>query len=321
MKKIGIIGCGRQAPKHIKGYLENGITDIFVSDILNDKAQDIATEFGIKCMDIDELISSREIVSYSVCTPPNTHDEIIEKLILNNKNFLCEKPISLSIDSLNRFIKMTKRNHTIAMGGYIYKFSPAYKNLRKLIHQKKELSINNAYLRVASPGSDSPWQYSKLDGGGVINELVVHMIDLVQWCFGPIKEIKFIKKDIYLPNRKTKFDNIKIDAEDYIFIKLMTEGNINIDIEADLISKEFVQFLEINNKSFYTFCSIQPNLPLWINNKMDNNKVIKYFDFQNLYISQIKYFLDCVDRKIPHSISTLEESTSICNIINQLKEN
>lgn len=37
MKKIGIIGCGRQAPKHIKGYIENGINDIFVSDIINER--------------------------------------------------------------------------------------------------------------------------------------------------------------------------------------------------------------------------------------------------------------------------------------------
>ena len=38
MNKIGIIGCGRQAPKHINGYLGNGIKDIYLSDVDLDKA-------------------------------------------------------------------------------------------------------------------------------------------------------------------------------------------------------------------------------------------------------------------------------------------
>lgn len=314
MKKIGIIGCGRQAPKHIKGYIENGINDIFVSDIINEKAQHIATEFGIKSLGIDELINSKEIDIYSVCTPPKTHDGIIEKLISNNKHFLCEKPISLSANKLNRYIQMTKSNNTIAMGGYIYKFSPAYHSLRETIHQKK-IDINSAYLRVASPGSDAPWQYSMLDGGGVINELVVHMVDLVHWYFGPIKQIKAIKKNTYSLNKTIKSDNIKQDAENYIFIKLITESGVFVDIEADLISKEFVQFFEVNSKKFNSLCSIQPNIPLFI-----NNKIFKGFEFNNLYILQIEYFLNCIDKKIPHTVSTLEESLSICNFIDKLKQ-
>ena len=61
MKKIGIIGCGRQAPKHIKGYIEKGINDLFVSDIINEKAQHLAAEFGITSLGIEDLINSKEI--------------------------------------------------------------------------------------------------------------------------------------------------------------------------------------------------------------------------------------------------------------------
>jgi hypothetical protein len=87
-----------------------------------------------------------------------------------------------------------------------------------------------------------------------------------------------------------------------------------VDIEADLISKEFVQFFEVNSKNFNSFCSIQPNIPLFI-----DNKVFKNFEFNNLYISQIEYFLNCIDKKISHTVSTLEESVSICNCIDKLK--
>ena len=46
MNKIGIIGCGRQAPKHINGYLGNGIKNIYLSDIDEDKAKKLAMEYS-----------------------------------------------------------------------------------------------------------------------------------------------------------------------------------------------------------------------------------------------------------------------------------
>ena len=140
------------------------------------------------------------------------------------------------------------------------------------------------------------------------------MVDLVQWYFGPIKEIKTIKKNTYSLNKIIKSDNIKQDAENYIFLKLVTESDVFVDIEADLVSKEFVQFFEVNSKNFNSFCSIQPNIPLFI-----DNKIFKNFEFNNLYISQIEYFLNCIDKKISHTVSTLEESVSICNCIDKLK--
>ena len=36
--RVGIIGCGRQAPKHISGYQAYGNVELTVSDIVNDSA-------------------------------------------------------------------------------------------------------------------------------------------------------------------------------------------------------------------------------------------------------------------------------------------
>ena len=55
MKKIGIIGCGRQAPKHIVGYFENGIKDIFLFDVIESRARDLAAEYNLQYKKIDDL--------------------------------------------------------------------------------------------------------------------------------------------------------------------------------------------------------------------------------------------------------------------------
>ena len=318
MNKIGIIGCGRQAPKHINGYLGNGIKDIYLSDVDEDKAKKLATEYSLKHLNYDEIINSKEITAYSICTPPETHDLIIDNLIEKDKSFLCEKPISLNIDNLNKHEKSIAKKKLVAMAGYIYKFSPAHIHAKKLIENADSSTIQKAYFRIASPGSNSPWQFSKKLGGGVINEMVVHIIDLVQWYFGDIKEIKDVNKKIYLEHRIKRLNDTDELAEDYVHIKLVTKSNVEVEIEADLISSDFIQYVQFNNKEFECFFSIQPNLPLQIKYQDKSMDLCKFFEFQNLYIGQIEYFLQCVNKNKTQEISTMKESIAIARTINEI---
>ncbi len=318
MNKIGIIGCGRQAPKHINGYLGNGIKDIYLSDVDVDKAKKLAMEYGLKHLSYDEIINSKEITAYSICTPPKTHDLIIDNLIEKGKNFLCEKPISLNIDKLHKHEKSITKKKLVAMGGYIYKFSPAHIHAKKLIENADSNTIQKAYFRIASPGSNAPWQFSKKLGGGVINEMVVHIIDLVQWYFGDIKEIKNVSKKIYLEHRIKTLNDTDELAEDYVHIKLVTKSNVEVEIEADLISSEFIQYVQFNSDEFECFLSIQPNLPLQLKYQDKSMDLCKFFEFQNLYIDQIEYFLQCVNKNKTQEISTMKESIAIARTINEI---
>ena len=132
---------------------------------------------------------------FYVCTPPNTHDGIIKKLIDNNKHLLCEKPLSLNLDNLIEYEHLAKEKGLTVMGGYIYKFSPSHIKMKEFI-EANQSRVTKAYFRIASPGIQSGWQYSKNQGGGVINELFVHMIDLANWYFGPIENIEEIGRKL-----------------------------------------------------------------------------------------------------------------------------
>ena len=136
-----------------------------------------------------------DIDIYSICTPPNTHDSLIERLIINNKHLLCEKPLSLDLDNLLEFERLSNEKGLTVMGGYIYKFSPSHIEMKEFI-EANQGHVDNAYFRIASPGATNAWQFSKNEGGGAINELFVHMMDLANWYFGPIESIEEIDTQI-----------------------------------------------------------------------------------------------------------------------------
>ena len=91
-----------------------------------------------------------------------------------------------------------------------------------------------------------------------------------------------------------------------------------MQIEADLISSEFIQYVQFNNNEFECFFSIQPNLPLQLNYQHNSMDLCKFFEFQNLYIDQIEYFLQCVNKNKTQEISTMKESIVIARTINEI---
>ena len=119
---------------------------------------------------------------YSICTPPNTHDRLIETLINNNKHILCEKPLSLNLDNLFKFERLSNEKGLTVMGGYIYKFSPSHIEMKEFI-KANQSKVQSAYLRIASPGIKTHGNFQKNKGGGATNELFVHMIDLSKLVF------------------------------------------------------------------------------------------------------------------------------------------
>jgi len=326
--KIGIIGCGRQAPKHISGYQAYGNVELTVCDIVNDNALDLSRKFSTNVMSLDEVINDPEIKIVSVCTPVKTHDEIINRLIENKKHFICEKPLSTSQSNLSALNRKIEKNNLIGMVGYIYRFASAFtlgKNfIDKIDSSENDItqSIDRAYFRIGGPGSHAEWQHKKDDQGGAINEMLVHMLDLMIWYFGNIVDIYEVKKQIHYPTRFINGKTVNADVEDYVLIRVKTEKLIDVTIEADLMSSSFTQYAHFqgNNASFIG--SIQPTIPTYLYTKDNNsnNPVVYKHGYKNLYVDQIKYFLDCILKSNKHNKSTLKDSINILNSTKQIQK-
>jgi predicted dehydrogenase len=328
--KVGIIGCGRQAPKHISGYQAYGNVELIVSDIANDSALALSRKFSTRVMSLDEIINDPEIKVVSVCTPVKTHDEIISRLVENKKHFICEKPLSTSKSNLNAINAKIEINNLVGMAGYIYRFASAFTLGKNFIDKVKSSensenniseSIDRAYFRIGGPGSHAVWQHKKDDQGGAINEMLVHMLDLMIWYFGNITDIYEVKKRIHYPTRIVNGQTINADVEDYVLIRVKTEKLVDVTIEADLMSSSFTQYAHFSGKKASYTGSIQPTIPTCLHLKGDklDSPSVHMHGYKNLYVDQIKYFLDCVLKSNKHDKCTLEDSINILNSIQRIQ--
>ena len=86
--KIGLIGCGKQAPKHISGYRKiDGVEPVLV-DLDAAIARKLASEQSLPYVDHPNAIFQDESISaVDICTPTPSHDQLISSALKSGKHF------------------------------------------------------------------------------------------------------------------------------------------------------------------------------------------------------------------------------------------
>jgi UDP-N-acetyl-2-amino-2-deoxyglucuronate dehydrogenase len=113
----------------------------------------------------------------------------------HGKHVICEKPIEIRLDLVDKMIALTAKTGLKLATIYQNRYSDANRAI-------KAAASEGRFGRLAWAGVFTPWYrpdhyYTdtnwrgtwKLDGGGAIMNQSVHSIDLLQWTAGPVKSV------------------------------------------------------------------------------------------------------------------------------------
>ena len=103
---MGMIGAGGSATTiHLPGYAVNPDVEIVgITSLDGEASKNQATKYGIRFVfdTVDDLLSEPSIEAVSISTPPSTHEPLATQAVKAGKHVLIEKPVSISIESLDR---------------------------------------------------------------------------------------------------------------------------------------------------------------------------------------------------------------------------
>jgi predicted dehydrogenase len=330
--RVGLIGCGRQAPKHISGFSAWGDVDVVVADILPERAEACAAELDVRAARaVDDIFADREIAAVSICTPPASHGALIRRAIASGKHFFCEKPLTGELAESRALEVEAGRAGLIGMVGYIYRFAPSFELAGRLLGGAGEAEparalgeIGSARFRLGGPGSHAAWQHRREAGGGAINEMLVHMMDLVIWLFGPLRDARILASDVRWPVRMINARPVEADAEDWVVASASTASGVEVLIEADLTTPTFVQHAEIHGANGTFMGSIQPDMPTFVHclearGEFRAGKTACNFGARNLFEPQMKHFLDGVTGAAALERGTLRQSVELMEAVEMLR--
>ncbi len=189
--QVAVIGTGGIAKTvHIPAYLSNEFASLAaLVDIDHKRAKRVARKFNVKKVysSVDELFEKEEVDAVSVCTPPDTHEDIVLKAFDHGAHVLCEKPLATDVDSGKNMVKASKAKEKILMVGFHRRFSPNYQMARKYVLEGRLGHIYCVEDHFVQPNPLFGWGkslwYFKPEVGGVIHDLAPHVFDMLNYIF------------------------------------------------------------------------------------------------------------------------------------------
>ena len=327
MTKIAIIGCGKQAEKHVKGLkaVHSDIEFVFV-DTNEAAAKRIAQQaVSAWTTDLDIALQDPSLVAIDICTPTQTHKPLIEAGIAAGKDFFCEKPLCETLQDARDIAALTQNTARTGMIGYIYRFAPVFEETKFILENGILGKPIAATLRIGGRGSHQTWKHLKKTGGGAINEMLVHMLDLALWYFGPVAESQVLDCRLLRAQRIINGQEETVDAEDWVVVRLKTKNGTEVLLQADMVTPAFSQSIEIQGENGTIVASIQPDRPSYVHldravGGYATGKTLFKTGEADYFNAQMKEFLDAVTEKRSPRKCTVEDSVLVLEALDNIKK-
>lgn len=184
--RFGVLGVGRIGKVHIAN-LANRIPDVevvAVADVAAQEAAAVAGRFGVQKVfhEPKELLQSADVDAVVVCTPTNTHHDIILAAASAGKHVFCEKPIELTIEKIERINAHVAESGVQLMVGFNRRFDPNFAKLRETVQSggigKPEV------LRITSRDPAPPPEEYLRASGGIFLDMTIHDFDMARFLVG-----------------------------------------------------------------------------------------------------------------------------------------
>ncbi len=184
--KVAVVGYGGMGGWHVDRLQKSDVAELAgIYDIRRER-NELAESRGIHAYaSLREVLQDPEIELITVAIPNDAHEDVVVKALNAGKNVICEKPVTLSMDSLERMIAAAEQNGVLFSTHQNRRWDVDYLAMKQ-IHDSGELGkVINLESRIhGSRGIPSDWRGEKVHGGGMLYDWGIHLIDQVLMIFG-----------------------------------------------------------------------------------------------------------------------------------------
>ncbi|EFG8199646.1 inositol 2-dehydrogenase [Salmonella enterica subsp. enterica] len=186
--RFGLLGAGRIGKVHARAVASNPDAKLVaVADAFEKAAREIADAYGAEIRTIDAIAAAKDIDAVIICTPTDTHADLIEQFTKAGKAVFCEKPVDLSAERVQQCLKTVDGSKGVLMVGFNRRFDPHFAAVRKAIDDGAIGTVEQVVITSRDPGPP-PVDYIKRSGG-IFRDMTIHDFDMARFLLGeePVK--------------------------------------------------------------------------------------------------------------------------------------
>lgn len=158
-----------------------------VVDPAAEKARTIGERFGVSSAfdDVEELSAVESLDAAVVCTPNDTHEDVVVACLEQGLHVLCERPLSVSSASAARMIDAAREAGLQLMTAMNQRYRYDLRSIRQFVGSGElgdVFFLRSSWLNQRERRPRKGWRRQPgRAGGGVMMDLGVQAVDLVLW--------------------------------------------------------------------------------------------------------------------------------------------
>ena len=181
--RFGLLGAGRIGKVHAKAVTGDANAKLVaVADAMAPAAQAIADQYGCEVRSIEAILAAKDIDAVVICTPTDTHADLIEAFVKAGKAVFCEKPIDLSLARVKTCLEVVRAHKGTLMVGFNRRFDPHFRAVRAEIDKGTIGEPEMVVITSRDPGAP-PVDYIKRSGG-IFRDMTIHDFDMARFLLG-----------------------------------------------------------------------------------------------------------------------------------------
>jgi myo-inositol 2-dehydrogenase/D-chiro-inositol 1-dehydrogenase len=180
---FAILGAGRIGKVHAQAVASVPAARLVaVFDPVAAAAEAVRAAHGCEVRTIEQILAASDIDAVVICTPTDTHADLIERFARAGKAVFCEKPVDLSLDRVKGCLSVVTAARGTLMVGFNRRFDPDFMALKAAIDAGRIGPVEMVTITSRDPGPP-PADYITRSGG-IFRDMTIHDFDMARWLLG-----------------------------------------------------------------------------------------------------------------------------------------
>jgi UDP-N-acetylglucosamine 3-dehydrogenase len=201
--QLAVIGVGRMGSNHVRVLSEmENVHLAAVCDASRESVEKIARRYLVSqaYTDIGQMLGKEKLDGVVIAIPTSEHLQAAELCLQAKLHALVEKPLASTTQQCDRILRKAEGAGVQVLTGHIERFNPVVIQLKAFLDENFLGKI--FYIETVRSGPFPKRLYGSKDG--VVIDLAVHDLDLVNYLFGHLEHVyahhiqtESHKQDIY----------------------------------------------------------------------------------------------------------------------------
>lgn len=316
MQRIGLAGFGFIGKTHLEAYRNVPNAEV-VAICTRSKHKELEKFTGDVLSAYEDLLIREDIDVIDICVPTFLHEEYVIKAARAKKNIICEKPLTMTVESCERILDVVREEGVRLFVGHVLRFWPEYQLLKEYTDtgELERIEMLHAH-RLGQLPTWSDWFQSREKSGGALFDLHIHDIDFVYHLLGEVESV-------YAVGGQNQYG-----AWDHVMTMLTFENHARAFVEAShRMPRAFSFTMGYRAQSKEQVLDFQlmagENIERMSDKRFmfydDGKTTIPHLKETDAFINELTYFIDCLENDADNKLIPLEDVLYVIKLMGAIE--